>query len=70
MQFQVLDSDGKELQTFDELTLVDVKIKYFRNQLRNRYSIESVSSNNYYDFEIRTEGGKSVYYVARSVVKD
>ncbi len=70
MQFQVLDSDGKELETFDELTLVDVEIKYFRNQLGNRYSIESIGPSDYYDFEIRTEGGKSVYYVARSVVKD
>ena len=70
MKFQVLDSDGKELDTFDELTLVDVKIKYFKKQLGNRYSIEQVGSSNYYDFEIRTEGGKSVYYVARRIVKN
>ena len=73
MQFQVLDSDGKELETFDELTLVDVKIKFFRNQLGGRYSIEQVSSgkgiefNGYYDFEIRTEGGRSIFYVAKGV---
>ena len=73
MKFQVFDSNGKELESFDELTLVDVKIKFFRNQLGNRYSIEQVSSgkgiefNGYYDFEIRTEGGISIFYVARSV---
>lgn len=56
MKVQVLDASGNELEAFDELTLVDVGVKYFNRQLGGRCSIE-----------IRDEDDQSVFYVATSV---
>lgn len=62
LKFQALDAMDRELSTFEENTVVDVRIKFF-NKLGN-YSIEWVGSDQYFGFLIRDEAGQSIRYAA------